>query len=143
MWRVIAGERQMSDVMTELPTISLTEHDFVRLDRLAAAAARTFPRTADFLAREIARANIIDSNAHAPGLVRMGSTVEYRDDVTGQERTVTLVYPEEADLAVGKVSVITPVGVALIGLSVGQSIEWRTPGGVRSLTVLKVDGVGA
>ena len=53
---------------------------------------------------------------------------------------MTLVFPDEADLASGKVSVMTPVGVALIGLSVGQSIEWRTPGGARSLTVLKVDG---
>ncbi|HEX5507326.1 MAG TPA: nucleoside diphosphate kinase regulator [Pseudolabrys sp.] len=133
----------MSDVATELPTISLTEHDFVRLDRLAAAASRTFPRTADFLAREIARATIIESDAPPTGLVRMGSTVEYRDDASGQVRAVTVVFPDEADLAAGKVSVMTPVGVALIGLSVGQSIEWRTPGGIRSLTVLKVDGSGA
>ncbi len=133
----------MSDVATELPTISLTEHDFVRLDRLAAAAARTFPRTADFLAREIARATIIESDARPPGLVRMGSTVDYRDEATGQVRTVTLIFPDEADLAAGKVSVMTPVGVALIGLSVGQSIEWRTAGGLRSLTVLKVDGACA
>jgi regulator of nucleoside diphosphate kinase len=52
---------------------------------------------------------------------------------------VTLVYPPDADVTEGKISVLTPVGAALIGLSVSQSIEWQTPsGGWRSLTVLKV-----
>jgi regulator of nucleoside diphosphate kinase len=52
---------------------------------------------------------------------------------------VTLVYPHEADLDAGRISVLTPVGAALIGLSVGQSIEWQSPtGGWRSLTVLRV-----
>jgi regulator of nucleoside diphosphate kinase len=57
-------------------------------------------------------------------------------------RTVTLVYPDEADLTQGRISVLTPVGAALIGLSVSQSIEWETvSGGRRSLTVLAVDAV--
>jgi regulator of nucleoside diphosphate kinase len=136
-------EDPMSEIRTELPVITITESDFERLDRLTAAAAKVFPRTADFLAREIARANIVDSGARPTGAIGMGSTVTYRDDVTGNERTVTLVFPDEADLAAGKISVLTPVGAALIGLSAGQSIEWRTPGGgIRSLTVLRV-GDGA
>ena len=131
----------MSEIRTELPAITITESDFERPDRLTAAAAKTFPRTADFLAREIARANIVDAGARPPDVIGMGSTVTYRDDVTGNERTVTLVFPDEADLAAGKISVLTPVGAALIGLSAGQSIEWRAPGGgVRSLTILRVGG---
>lgn len=123
----------------ELPPITLSGIDSERLDRLAAAAAETFPRTADFLAREVARATVVPSGFILPGLVTMGAQVEFRDDVTGQVRTVTLVYPENADLAAGKLSVLSPVGAALIGLSVGQSIEWQTPlGGWRSLTVLRV-----
>jgi regulator of nucleoside diphosphate kinase len=71
----------------------------------------------------------------------MGSRVRFRDDVTGQERTLTLAYPEDADISSGRISVLTPVGAALIGLSVGQSIEWETAsGGLRSLTVLEVRG---
>ncbi|MGC1467539.1 MAG: GreA/GreB family elongation factor, partial [Pseudolabrys sp.] len=100
----------MSEIRTELPLITITESDFERLDRLTAAAAKVFPRTADFLAREIARANIVDSGVRPPGVVGMGSTVKYRDDVTGNERTVTLVFPDEADLAAGKISILTPVG---------------------------------
>lgn len=70
----------------------------------------------------------------------MGSTVTFRDDTTAQDRTVMLVYPDEADVAQGRISILTPVGAALIGLSVGQSIEWQTPGGGwRSLTVLRVE----
>jgi len=69
----------------------------------------------------------------------MGSVVEYRDDVTDRVRTVTLVYPDQADMAEGKVSVLSPVGAALVGLSVNQSIEFQTPAdGWRSLTVLRV-----
>jgi len=129
----------MSNMRRELPPITLSGIDFERLDRLAAAASETFPRTADFLAREIARATIAPSGFVLKGVVTMGARVEFRDDTTGQSRTVKLVYPDEADLADGRLSVLSPVGAALIGLSVGQAIEWQTPsGGWRSLTVLNV-----
>ncbi len=127
----------------ELPPIIVSGIDFDRLNRLAEAAVDKFPRTADFLAREIARATIAPSGSVLRGVVTMGSQVEFRDDTTGQSRTVCLVYPDEADLAAGKLSVLSPVGAALIGLSVGQSIEWQTPtGGWRSLTVLHAGSAG-
>ncbi|MFN3658689.1 MAG: nucleoside diphosphate kinase regulator [Pseudolabrys sp.] len=129
----------MSNMRKELPPITLSGIDYERLDRLAAAASDTFPRTADFLAREVARATIAPSGFVLKGVVTMGAHVEFRDDTTGQSRKVKLVYPDEADLAEGRLSVLSPVGAALIGLSVGQSIEWQTPsGGWRSLTVLDV-----
>jgi regulator of nucleoside diphosphate kinase len=130
----------MTYARESLPPITLITGDYERLDRLVAAAANRFPRAADFLGREIARANIVDSGRALNGVVGMGTTLDYRDDTTGQVRTVTLVYPDEADLAAGKISVLSPVGAALIGLSVGQSIEWQSPaGGLRSLTVLRVE----
>jgi regulator of nucleoside diphosphate kinase len=123
----------------DLPPIALTTTDSDRLSRLVDAAAATFPRTADFLGREINRAQVIDRSEALPGLVMMGCEVEFRDDVSGQVRTVRLVYPQDADMSAAKISVLTPVGAALIGLSAGQSIEWQTPtGGHRSLTVLSV-----
>ena len=123
----------------DLPPITLTTADSERLSRLADAAVDTFPRTADFLGREINRAQVIDRSEALPGLVMMESDVEFRDDVTGQVRTIRLVYPQDADMNAGRMSVLTPVGAALIGLSAGQSIEWQTPtGGRRSLTVLSV-----
>jgi regulator of nucleoside diphosphate kinase len=122
-----------------LPPIVLLAHDIERLRRLADAAANKFPRTADFLAREVERASIVDSDGAPPNLVTMESTVEFRDDSTGRARWVTLVYPPDADVSAGKISVLTPVGAALIGLSAGQSIEYQAPSGAwRSLTVLAV-----
>jgi regulator of nucleoside diphosphate kinase len=68
----------------------------------------------------------------------MGSTVEFRSD-TGQQRRVTLVYPGEADFAQGRISILTPIGAALIGLSPGQSIAWTSRDGRQHrLTVLSV-----
>ena len=64
----------------------------------------------------------------ADDIVRMGSTVRYSTD-TGRDRIVTLVYPGHADIALGKISVLTPVGTALIGLRLGQSISWATRDG--------------
>lgn len=115
-----------------LPPIAVTTNDFDRLRVLAQASTHA----AQMLAREIDRARIIEPEAAGGELVTMGSRVCFRDDVTGQERTVTLVYPDTADIDAGRLSVLTPIGAALIGLSVGQSIEWETPaGGLRSLTV--------
>jgi len=127
----------------ELPPIVVSGIDLDRLERLVSAAGPQ-SRTADFLAREIARATIVPSGFLLRGVVTMGSEVEFRDDATGRSRTVNLVYPDQADLEGGRLSVLSPVGAALIGLSVGQSIEWQTPtGGWRSLTVLRVGDAGA
>jgi regulator of nucleoside diphosphate kinase len=69
----------------------------------------------------------------------MNSKVEFRDDTTGKVKMVTLVYPDQADISQGKVSVLTPVGTALIGLRAGDSITWEAPNGQgRQLTVLSV-----
>ena len=77
--------------------------------------------------------------ATLPTRVCMGFEVAYRDDTTGRVQTVTLVYPNEADIAKGRASVLTPIGTALIGLAVGKSINWTTrTGEMKRLTVLEV-----
>jgi regulator of nucleoside diphosphate kinase len=132
----------MSYLHPELPPIALTRGDAEKLTRIADHATGQFAQAGDFLAREIERAEIIEEFERLPGLVTMGSRVTFRDDVTRQVRMVTLVFPEDADLSQGRISVLTPVGAALIGLSINQSIEWDTvSGGRRSLTVLAVDAV--
>lgn len=125
--------------MNHLPNILLTTDDSERLRRLADAASEKFPRTAEFLAREVDRAALVDVGEATSNLVTMGTQVVYRDDDTSKTRSVILVYPDEADLDEGKISVLTPIGAALIGLSVNQSIEFETPtGATRSLTVMSV-----
>jgi regulator of nucleoside diphosphate kinase len=122
-----------------LPPITVMENEARRLNALAGSSGVLFPRVAHFLAREIERANVVADNSDLRGVVRMGSQVRYCDDETGEVRDVVLVYPHEADITQKRVSVLTPVGAALIGLSVGQAIEFQTPGhNRRSLTILGV-----
>lgn len=121
--------------IADLPPIKLIREDYNRLLELAAAGNSPVAET---LLREVERARIDDGHADA-AVVRMGSIVEFRDDESGRVRTIQLVYPKTADAAQDKFSVLTPVGAALIGLSEGQSIDWRTPEGDRKqLIVLKV-----
>ena len=72
-------------------------------------------------------------------VVAIGRAVTYRDESTGQEKTVAPVFPEDADIARGRISILTPIGVALIGLAEGASLHWDTRDGKRRvLTVLHV-----
>jgi regulator of nucleoside diphosphate kinase len=122
-----------------LPPITVMENEARRLSALASSGAVLFPRVAHFLAREMERATVAADHSNMRNVVRMGSQVRYCDDKTGVVRDVVLVYPHEADITLRRVSVLTPVGAALIGLSVGQAIEFQTPGhNKRSLTVLGV-----
>ena len=91
------------------------------------------------LERELDRAIVVSSAAVPADVATMNSLVRYTDGKDGVERIVTLVYPPHANAAEGKVSVLAPVGTALLGLSEGQSIEWDFPDGSRRR--LKLDRV--
>ncbi len=121
------------------PPIVVSEIDHERLTSLAAAAEERLPDVASVLQSEMERARVVPAGAVPADVVQMGSTVEFRSD-TGQQRRVTLVFPGDADIAKGRISILTPIGAALIGLSPGQSIAWTTRDGRRHrLTVLSVE----
>ncbi|MBB4040812.1 regulator of nucleoside diphosphate kinase [Microvirga flocculans] len=121
------------------PRITLTSIDYEKLSVLAEAAQHTMPEVAAELANELDRAQVLPKGQQRTNIVSMGSQVEFRDDMTGRVQTVTLVYPHEADISQGKISVLTPIGTALIGLPLGQSIDWTTrTGELKRLTVLQV-----
>ncbi|WP_100174966.1 MULTISPECIES: nucleoside diphosphate kinase regulator [Bradyrhizobium] len=129
---------EMRREQSALPPIRIAEDDSRRLSSLANSTMDLFPRVAQFLARELERATVTAGN-DLHDVVRMGSKVTYRDDGTGASRQIVLVYPHEANIELNRISILTPVGAALIGLSVGQRIEFETPDKrVRSLTVLAV-----
>jgi len=91
------------------------------------------------LAPELDRADIVPFHAVPPNVVTMNSRVVFKDETTGEFRTVTIVYPQDADPSDGRISVMAPVGSALLGLSVGQSIEWCFPDGrPRTLRVVEL-----
>ncbi len=83
------------------------------------------------LKRELDRAIVVSSEAMPPDVATMNSLVRYFDEAEGATRTVSLVYPSAAQGGQGMVSVLAPVGTALLGLSEGQTIEWGFPDGSR------------
>lgn len=110
-----------------------------RLESLAYGARRRLPELADLLLDELTRARVVDAADMPPDVVTIGNAVTYRDDSTALERTVTLAFPQEADISLGRISVLTPIGVALLGLSERASFEWETRRGeVRQLTITRV-----
>jgi regulator of nucleoside diphosphate kinase len=123
-----------------LPPITISAIDYDRLSRIATAGIQSRRYTiAEMLADELDRAMIVAPGAIRPDVVTMHSEVEYQDDVTDQIRSITLVYPGEEDSDTGRVSILTSVGAALIGLSEGQSMQWQGPTGVwRKVTVRRV-----
>ena len=83
------------------------------------------------LRRELQRAIVVSPEAVPPDVATMNSLVRYRDETEGVTRTVALVYPSAAQGSQGMVSVLAPIGTALLGLSEGQTIDWDFPDGSR------------
>jgi regulator of nucleoside diphosphate kinase len=112
--------------------------DYERLTDLANASMERLPEVARELLDELEGAEIVDDKSVPKDVVRMGSTVTFKSD-DGHTRTLKLVYPADESLDEHRISVMTPVGAALIGLGVGQSISWTARDGKHhQLTVVKV-----
>lgn len=127
--------------MTELhghPAIFIHAVDYERLLAMAEGPAKRESDVANFLMHELDRA-LITAPGPEEDIVRMQSHVRFRDESTGRVREVQLVYPERADPAAGRISILTPVGTALIGLSKGQRMKWNDRNDTtKALTVLDV-----
>lgn len=117
------------------PPIVVTRLDLGRLERLIGAGESP---AIERLEAELGRAEIVEPRDVPGDVVTMNSDVLYEDLASGTRRTVRLVYPADADAALGRVSVLAPIGSALLGLRVGQQIDWPTPGGLRRVRVVRV-----
>lgn len=121
------------------PDLIIAKSEHRRLTVLAIGGTGHSAEVADSLLYELDRAEVLPDFLVPPDAVRMGSRVRYRANA-GAERQVELVYPADADIDLGRISVMTPVGAALIGLRRGQSITWMTRDGRKEvLTVLAVE----
>jgi regulator of nucleoside diphosphate kinase len=92
----------------------------------------------DALATELHRAVVVPRATVPADVITMNSEVTYEDCVTAQRRTVRVVYPKDADATNGRVSVLAPIGSALLGLRIGQEIEWQVPTGTKRIRVVDV-----
>lgn len=102
------------------------QSDYQRLSALVASCHR---ESVENLEEELGKAAVLDEGALPAGLVRMNSVVTVRDLGTDALLEITLVYPHEANASAGRISVLAPLGMALIGLRVGQRYDWRMPDG--------------
>ncbi len=122
-------------------TIYITDNDMRRLRELI-MVARQFKKEEEKylqdLEAELNRGKIIKSQDIPQDIITMNSEVHLRDLNTKEEITYQLVFPDHADASQGRVSILAPIGTALLGYSVGDIIEWKVPAGVAKLKVEKI-----
>jgi regulator of nucleoside diphosphate kinase len=120
------------------PVLLVSRLDCERIEALLEQPGNAGPGL-DGLRDELARAEVLEPRDMPRDVITMNSTARFRDDTSGVEREITLVYPRDADGSADRVSILAPVGSALLGLRVGQAIEWPVPGGrTTRLQVLEV-----
>jgi regulator of nucleoside diphosphate kinase len=121
--------------------IVITRDDMARLEEVVRQGRKTARRDQDHLAElehELRRAELIDAEHLSGDVVTMHSTVRVRDLDSGNCAVYTLVFPVEADIEKRRVSVLAPIGTALLGYRAGDRVEWRMPGGPRRLRIEEV-----
>jgi regulator of nucleoside diphosphate kinase len=121
--------------------IVITEEDMRRLTELVRQGRSGARRDRDHLAEldaELASADVVGAADVAADVVTMHSTVRVRDLDKGISTVYTVVFPVDADVEKNRISVLAPVGTALIGYRAGDLIEWTTPGGTKRLQIEQV-----
>jgi regulator of nucleoside diphosphate kinase len=127
------------NIVNSRPPILISDVDKNQLYKIARGAAKKFEDIADELMTELERAEKCPAGQLPPNVVRMQSKVQFVTD-KGTEHNVELVYPEDADIIRDRLSILSPIGTALIGLSEGQVMFWiDRAGGNRWLKVLEVN----
>lgn len=110
----------------------------VDLERLLPVLNRYDSPLTDALELELQRARIVAQAEVPADVVTMNSDVVYEDVATGVQRAIRLVYPKDADVATGRVSILAPMGAALLGVRVGQEIWWRVARGLKRVRVVEL-----
>ncbi|MEJ5976950.1 nucleoside diphosphate kinase regulator [Novosphingobium sp. PS1R-30] len=128
-----------NDQAAPRPPIHMIDSEAETLSNLALGIEDRLPDVSAMLIEEISRATLHPRATIAPEVVTMNAEVSFIDEASGAERCVRIVFPREADIAAGRISILTPVGAGLIGLGMGQSIVWPDRDGhERRLTIVAV-----
>jgi len=122
-------------------TIYITELDYNRLNGLIDRTRERNAADREYLNKleaELERAEIVEPKAIPSDVITMRSKVRLKDLVSGETATYSLVFPTEANFADGKISVLAPIGTAILGYRRGDTIEWPVPSGLRRLKVEEI-----
>jgi len=121
--------------------IFITEANLKRLEAIIQYAPVSNERQKGNLERlneDLQQATVVDSKDIPPDVVTMNSTLQVRDLDSGEEMVFTVVSPSNADVSQGKISLLAPVGSAVVGYRSGDTVEWRVPAGLKRLKIEKV-----
>ncbi len=122
-------------------TIYITEYDLIRLQELIENAKRTDRRGNSYLnslETQLSKGKVVTPTEVPSDVITMNSTAHLVDLDTDEEMVYTLVFPQDADIAESKISVLAPIGTAILGYRVGDVFDWPVPDGVRRLQVKQV-----
>jgi regulator of nucleoside diphosphate kinase len=123
------------------PKIFVTTKDSGKLRELIRKAYHSEYRASDYLkklAEEIEKASVVEPDQIPSDVITLNSTARLVDQNTDEEMLYTLVFPEDADVATGKISILAPIGTAMLGYKTGDTFEWDTPGGKRIIRVKEI-----
>jgi regulator of nucleoside diphosphate kinase len=123
------------------PVIFITTKDAEKLRKLIREAYHSEYRGSDYLkelAEEMEKASVVNPNQIPADVITLNSTARLVDQETNEEMVYTLVFPEDADISQGKISVLAPIGTAMLGYKTGDVFEWDTPGGKRTILVKEI-----
>ena len=123
------------------PSIFITTKDAEKLRKLIREAYHSEYRGSDYLkklAEEMEKASVVNPDQIPADVITLNSTARLVDQATNEEMVYTLVFPEDADVSLGKISILAPIGTAMLGYKTGDTFEWDTPGGKRTLRVQEI-----
>lgn len=122
--------------------IKITVLDYIRLNKLVVTSRNEKNidlKNLDKLEREIDRAEKVESKKIAPEFVTMNSVVQVMDESTNKQMTIRIVYPKEADFKKGNLSILSPLGIALLGYKVGDKVQFDAPNGLVTIRIQQID----
>jgi regulator of nucleoside diphosphate kinase len=121
--------------------IHITDFDMQRLRKLLEGVHNWNPKDREYLEHleeELDKAVVVSSKKVPPNVVTMNTQMRVTDLDTGKEMLLQLVFPSDADFELGKISILAPIGTALIGYRAGDTVEWKVPAGIRRLRIKEI-----
>jgi regulator of nucleoside diphosphate kinase len=119
--------------------IYITQHDLARLKEVLEVGIKERDREyLESLRNELERAHIVEPAAVPADVVTMNSRVRLKDMETAEEKNYSLVFPSDADMAQNKLSILAPIGTAILGYRTGDTVDWQVPAGKRTVRIQEV-----